>query len=147
MEWLNYHHLLYFWAVAKEGSITRAAERLGLSVQTISTQLGQRDRVDALGDAEGQRAGVHHEQPVELEVAAPGRSSRTPGKARRPSVVAPLRQEQAEGEQHRRGQADDHVQPHERRQGGDVVRVGAGSAKGSPGQHGREQGNQTRGRQ
>ena len=36
---LNYRHLLYFWAVAKEGSITRAAERLGLSVQTISTQL------------------------------------------------------------------------------------------------------------
>jgi LysR family transcriptional activator of nhaA len=37
---LNFRHLLYFWAVAKEGSITRAAERLNLSVQTISTQLG-----------------------------------------------------------------------------------------------------------
>jgi hypothetical protein len=36
--------VLYFWAVAKEGSITRAAERLGLSVQTISTQLGQFER-------------------------------------------------------------------------------------------------------
>lgn len=41
---LNYRHLLYFWAVAKEGTITRAAERLGLSVQTISTQLGQLER-------------------------------------------------------------------------------------------------------
>lgn len=41
---LNYRHLLYFWAVAKEGSITRAAGRLGLSVQTISTQLGQLER-------------------------------------------------------------------------------------------------------
>jgi len=41
---LNYRHLLYFWAVAKEGSITRAAERLELSVQTISTQLGQLER-------------------------------------------------------------------------------------------------------
>lgn len=41
---LNYRHLLYFWAVAKEGSITRAAERLKLSVQTISTQLGQLER-------------------------------------------------------------------------------------------------------
>mgnify|MGYP000899694390 CR=1 FL=1 len=41
---LNYHHLYYFWAVAKEGSITRAARRLGLSVQTISTQLGQLER-------------------------------------------------------------------------------------------------------
>lgn len=37
---LNFRHLLYFWAVAKEGSITRAAERLNLSVQTVSTQLG-----------------------------------------------------------------------------------------------------------
>lgn len=41
---LNYRHLLYFWAVAKEGSITRAAERLGLSGQAISTQLGQLER-------------------------------------------------------------------------------------------------------
>lgn len=41
---LNYRHLLYFWAVAKEGSITRAAARLGLSVQAISTQLGQLER-------------------------------------------------------------------------------------------------------
>lgn len=41
---LNYRHLLYFWAVAKEGSITRAAERLGLSVQTISTQLSLLER-------------------------------------------------------------------------------------------------------
>lgn len=41
---LNYRHLLYFWAVAKEGSITRAAARLELSVQTISTQLGQLER-------------------------------------------------------------------------------------------------------
>lgn len=38
---LNYRHLLYFWTVAKEGSITRAGQRLGLSVQTISTQLRQ----------------------------------------------------------------------------------------------------------
>ena len=41
---LNFRHLLYFWMVAKEGSITLAAERLGLSVQTISTQLGQLER-------------------------------------------------------------------------------------------------------
>lgn len=36
---LNYRHLYFFWVVAKEGSVTRAAERLGLAVQTISTQL------------------------------------------------------------------------------------------------------------
>lgn len=41
---LNFRHLLYFWAVAKEGSITRAAERLDLSVQAVSTQLGQLER-------------------------------------------------------------------------------------------------------
>jgi len=37
---LNFRHLYYFWVVAKEGSITRAAERLGVAVQTISAQLG-----------------------------------------------------------------------------------------------------------
>lgn len=37
---LNYRHLYFFWVVAKEGSITQAAERLGLAIQTISTQLG-----------------------------------------------------------------------------------------------------------
>lgn len=36
---LNYRHLYYFWVVAKEGSITRAAERLDVAVQTISAQL------------------------------------------------------------------------------------------------------------
>lgn len=36
---LNYRHLYFFWIVAKEGSITQAAERLGLAIQTISTQL------------------------------------------------------------------------------------------------------------
>ena len=37
---LNYRHLYYFWIVAKEGSITRAAERLDVAIQTISAQLG-----------------------------------------------------------------------------------------------------------
>ena len=36
---LNLRHLYFFWAVAKEGSVTRAAERLGLAIQTVSTQL------------------------------------------------------------------------------------------------------------
>lgn len=35
----NFRHLYYFWVVAKEGSITRAAGRLGLAIQTVSTQL------------------------------------------------------------------------------------------------------------
>ncbi|MDN4053295.1 transcriptional activator NhaR [Massilia sp. YIM B02763] len=36
---INFRHLFYFWVVAKEGGITRAAERLHLAVQTISSQL------------------------------------------------------------------------------------------------------------
>lgn len=36
---LNYRHLYFFWIVAKEGGVTRAAEKLGLAVQTISMQL------------------------------------------------------------------------------------------------------------
>jgi LysR family transcriptional activator of nhaA len=35
MEWLNYHHLLYFWVVAKEGSIVRAGKELRLAHPTI----------------------------------------------------------------------------------------------------------------
>ncbi|PWF47892.1 transcriptional activator NhaR [Massilia glaciei] len=37
---INFRHLYYFWVVAKEGSVTRAAERLGLAIQTVGTQLG-----------------------------------------------------------------------------------------------------------
>jgi len=41
---INYHHLHYFWVVAKEGSVTKAAARLGVAVQTISGQLAQLER-------------------------------------------------------------------------------------------------------
>lgn len=41
---LNFKHLHYFWVVAQEGSITRAAERLGVAVQTISGQLSLLER-------------------------------------------------------------------------------------------------------
>jgi len=39
VDWLNYHHLLYFWMVAKEGSISRAAEQLHLAQPTLSSQI------------------------------------------------------------------------------------------------------------
>lgn len=39
MDWLNYHHLLYFWAVAKEGSISAACQKLHLAQPTISGQI------------------------------------------------------------------------------------------------------------
>lgn len=41
MQRLNYHHLLYFWTVAREGSISRASEKLHLTQPTISAQIGQ----------------------------------------------------------------------------------------------------------
>ncbi|MES3022317.1 MAG: LysR family transcriptional regulator [Pseudomonadota bacterium] len=46
---INFRHLYYFWVVAKEGSITRAAERLGLAIQTVSSQLSLLDQ--AVGKA------------------------------------------------------------------------------------------------
>jgi len=39
MEWLNYHHLLYFWAVARHGTITKASKELNLAQPTISGQI------------------------------------------------------------------------------------------------------------
>ena len=39
MRHLNYNHLLYFWTVAREGSIAAATEVLNLAPQTISGQL------------------------------------------------------------------------------------------------------------
>jgi LysR family transcriptional activator of nhaA len=39
VNWLNYHHLLYFWTVAREGTIAKACELLHLTQPTISGQL------------------------------------------------------------------------------------------------------------
>lgn len=40
----SYRHLYYFWAVAKAGGMARAAERLGMAVQTVSTQVRELER-------------------------------------------------------------------------------------------------------
>ena len=55
MEWLNYHHLLYFWAVAREGSVTRASQQLRLAQPTVSGQLKSLE--DALGEKLFERTG------------------------------------------------------------------------------------------
>jgi LysR family transcriptional regulator, transcriptional activator of nhaA len=55
MDALNYHHLLYFWTVVREGGISRAAEKLRLSQPTISAQVKLLE--DALGERLFQRQG------------------------------------------------------------------------------------------
>jgi LysR family transcriptional activator of nhaA len=55
MDWLNYHHLRYFWTVAKEGSLARAAERLRVSPPSISEQIHALE--DALGEKLFRREG------------------------------------------------------------------------------------------
>ncbi len=41
MEWLNYHHLYYFWTVAKEQSFTKAALKLRIAQSAVSFQVAQ----------------------------------------------------------------------------------------------------------
>lgn len=48
MRWLNYHHLLYFYTVAREGSVTRACKELRLAQPTVSAQLKSLE--DSLGE-------------------------------------------------------------------------------------------------
>jgi LysR family transcriptional activator of nhaA len=45
MEWLNYHHLLYFWVTAREGGVARASKVLRLSQPTISAQIKRLEEV------------------------------------------------------------------------------------------------------
>jgi len=47
MQWLNYHHLLYFWSVAREGGVSRACAKLHVAQPTVSAQLRQLEK--ALG--------------------------------------------------------------------------------------------------
>jgi LysR family transcriptional activator of nhaA len=55
MEWLNYHHLLYFWMVAREGSIAKASKQLLLAQPTITGQI--RALENALGEKLFTRSG------------------------------------------------------------------------------------------
>ncbi len=65
MAFLNYHHLRYFRAIANEGSLTRAAERLNLSQSALSTQLR------SLEESLGQR--LFHRQNKTLVLTEAGR--------------------------------------------------------------------------
>lgn len=55
MEWLNYHHLLYFWTVVHEGGVSRAADKLRLAQPTVSAQVKLLE--DMVGDKLFERQG------------------------------------------------------------------------------------------
>ena len=55
MEWLNFHHLRYFWTVARKGGVRKAAEELHVSQPSISAQLGLLE--EALGEKLFKRSG------------------------------------------------------------------------------------------
>lgn len=55
MQSLNYHHLRYFWVVAREGGLVKAGKVLRLSHPTLSTQI--RALEDQLGDPLFSRSG------------------------------------------------------------------------------------------
>ena len=55
MEWLNYHHLLYFWTFARVGSVVLASEELQLTQATVSAQLKSLER--SLGEKLFRKAG------------------------------------------------------------------------------------------
>ncbi len=55
MDNLNLHHLRYFWAVAHEGNLTRAAEKMNVSQSSLSVQIKQLE--DRLGHALFERSG------------------------------------------------------------------------------------------
>ncbi len=65
MEWLNYHHLLYFWTVAKEGSVSKAADALHIAQPTVSAQVRSLER--SLGQRLFERRGRHLALTVEGE--------------------------------------------------------------------------------
>lgn len=44
MEWLNYHHLLYFWVTAREGSMAKAAAELHVTPATLSVQIRELEK-------------------------------------------------------------------------------------------------------
>ena len=55
LEWMNYHHLLYFWTVAREGGLVQAGKKLHLTHSTLSAQIHALEA--QLGDALFQRVG------------------------------------------------------------------------------------------
>ncbi|WP_224368249.1 transcriptional activator NhaR [Hyalangium versicolor] len=55
MEWLNYHHLLYFWTVVREGGVMLASKKLRLRQPTVTGQIRELER--SLGEKLFERVG------------------------------------------------------------------------------------------
>lgn len=68
---LNYRHLRYFWAIAHEGTLTRAAERLNLSQSALSVQLQKLEHQlgHALFDRQGKRLVLTEAGRIALDYA------------------------------------------------------------------------------
>jgi len=71
MSGLNYNHLHYFWVVAREGHLTRAAERLHVSQSALSTQIRKfEDRLgQKLFDRQGRRLVLTEAGQIALDYA------------------------------------------------------------------------------
>src|ERR1044071_4377372 len=63
MEWLNYHHLLYYWMVVRTGSVAAASDELRRASPTISVQIRRLE--EQLGEKLLRRAG-RHVTPTEM---------------------------------------------------------------------------------
>ena len=44
MEWLNYHHLYYFWLTVKTGTVSAAAKSLHLARPTVAAQIKELEK-------------------------------------------------------------------------------------------------------
>jgi len=44
VDWINYHHLFYFWMVAKTGTVSAAAKKLHLARPTVTAQVRELER-------------------------------------------------------------------------------------------------------
>lgn len=71
IEQLNFHHLFYFWRVARTGHLTQAAEQLHTSQSALSSQIRQlEDRLgEALFSREGRRLALTETGQVVLAYA------------------------------------------------------------------------------
>lgn len=71
MEWLNYHHLLYFWHVVREGGLEGAGRRLSLAPSTVSKQVHELEASlgHALFEKQGRRLALTESGRIALRYA------------------------------------------------------------------------------